>query len=418
MPTLQALREQRAGIWEQMKHTLAQAEAEGRDLTAEERSSYDAQESDIDRIGADVDRLERHEARARALDTVDRSGLPEPRGAAPDAQPRGDYAAAFAAYLRAGEFGLDPEQRAALRHGRVDGAELRAAGVGTASAGGYAVPDTFRGIFVETQKAFGPMLDVAEVITTTTGANLSWPTNDDTSNVGALLAENTQVSEQDVTLGTASLDAYMYTSKLVRASLQLLEDAPDFDSWLARKLGERVGRILNAHFTTGTGTGQPDGIATSATVGVTGTGSLATTGGVSYANLVDLQEALDPAYGAGAGLAWMMHQSVRKAARKLLDSTNRPLWEPSLQAGAADTLLGYPVVINNDLPTIAKDSVSLLFGNFHEAYVIRLVDGITVLRLTERYADYLQQAFLAFRRADGTVQNAGAVRAFKTTGTD
>ena len=62
---------------------------------------------------------------------------------------------------------------------------------------------------------------------------------------------------------------------------------------VGRGLGERVGRILNQHFTTGTGTAQPDGIVTSSTVAVTGSGSLATTGGVSYDNLVDIVEAID-----------------------------------------------------------------------------------------------------------------------------
>ena len=266
-------------------------------------------------------------------------------------------------------------------------------------------------------KWFGPMLREAENITTTTGANLPWPTNDDTGNVGAILGENTQVTEQDVTLGTASLDAYMYTSKLVRVSLQLLQDRPDFDTWLARKLGERVGRILNQHFTTGTGTGQPDGIVTSATVGVTGTGSFASTGGVSFDNVIDLTEALDPAYGNGAGLKFMGHQSVRKALRKVKDGQGRYIWEPSAQAGAPSTAYGYEFILNNDMPTLAASSKSLLFGNIQQAYVTRIVSGLSTLRLTERYADYLQVGFLGFQRADGTMQDANAVRVFQTTAT-
>lgn len=189
------------------------------------------------------------------------------------------------------------------------------------------------------------------------------------------------------------------------------------NTWLPRKLGERVGRILNQHFTTGTGTGQPDGIVTSATVGVTGTGSLATTGGISYDNIVDLIEALDPAYGGQDGLQFMFHQSVRAALRKLKDSQGRPLWEPSLQAGAADQFAGYSYIINNDMATLATNSKSLLFGAIDQAYVIRLVTGLQTMRLTERYADYLQVGFLAFQRADGTLQDANAVRVFQTTAT-
>ena len=409
MPTTQQLREQRANIWDQMKALIAKDER-----SAEDNQTYDRLETQYDKLDGDIERAERHEAREKANNTVDRTGVvppgDKPAGATDEA-----YVNAFRNFLREGINELDPSDRALMRS-RYQQIQ-NAAGVGTGSAGGYLVPPEFRDTMVETMKWYGPMLDVAETITTDSGANLPWPTNDDTANVGAILAENTQMTEQDVTLGTNSLDAYMYTSKLVRASYQLIQDRPDFDTWLARKLGERIGRIWNQHFTTGTGTSQPDGIVTSASVGVTGTGSFATTGGVAYDNLVDMVESLDPAYGGGQGLSWMIHQTARKALRKLKDSQGRPLWEPSLQAGAPATLLDYPVLLNNDMPTLATSSKSILFGNIREAYAIRKVRDISTVRLTERYADFLQVGFFAFARADGTMQNGNAVRVFQTTAT-
>ena len=412
MSTLK-LREDRANIWEQMKALVDRAEAEGRDLSAEETATYERMESDLDSLGNRIEREEKITARAAEFD---RNVTTSASAAAPaERDERDDYTAAFAAYVR--NEPLTYDQQRALQAG-FDATIKNAAGVGTGAAGGYTVPPEFRDKFVETQKWYGTMLQEAEVIYTDTGANLQWPTNDDTANVGAILAENTQVTEQDVTIGTASLDSYMYTSKLVRASLQFLQDnAINADVWLPERLGVRIGRILNQHFTTGTGSSQPDGIVTSATVGVTGTGSLASTGGISYDNLVDLVESLDPAYGGGNGLKFMGHQSIRKALRKLKDGQNRPLWEPSLQVGTADSLLGYQFVLNNDMATVAQSSKSLLFGNIRQAYVIRVVKGLTVLRLTERYADYLQVGFLGFERADGTMQDANAIRVFQTTAT-
>lgn len=415
MAETQKLREQRANTWEQMKALLSAAETAGRDFTAEEKQTYDRMESELDSLGDRIERIEKAAGRDEAFNRVDRRGVvpaDDLGGVVEDAE----YDRIFDSFLRNGVNDMDPEDRAFMR-AKFSTIE-NAAGVGSGAAGGYTVPPGFRDKFVETLKYYGPMLRVAEVIQTDSGANFQWPTNDDTANVGALLAENTQVTEQDVTLGTASLDAYMYTSKLVRVSLQLLQDnAIDMNTWLPRKLGERVGRILNQHFTTGTGTSQPDGIVTSATVGVTGTGSLATTGGISYDNVVDLIEALDPAYGGQDGLQFMFHQSVRKALRKLKDSQGRPLWEPSLQAGVADQFAGYSYVINNDMATLATNSKSLLFGAIDQAYVIRLVTGLQTMRLTERYADFLQVGFLAFQRADGTLQDANAVRTFQTTAT-
>ncbi len=408
---VQKLRDQRANIWEQAKALLDS----GLD-SAEKVQTYERMESDLDALDANIERAERAERREASYGRL--VGVPSGIHSAPAAVDDVDdehLNKVFAQFLRRGINALGSEDRA-LMESRFDTSIQNAAGVGSGAAGGYTVAPLFRDKFVETQKAFGVMLQEAEVIETDTGANLQWPTNDDTANVGAILAENTQVTEQDATFGTAALDAYMYTSKLVRASLQFLQDRPDADAWLARKLGERVGRILNNHFTVGTGTAQPDGIVTSATVGVTGTGSFASTGGISGDNLIDLTEALDPAYAAGE-LKFMMHQTARKAARKLKDSQGQYLWQPSLQAGIAATLAGYPVVVNNDMPTLAASSKSVIFGDIRQAYVIRIVRGLTVLRLVERYADYLQVGFLAFERADGTLQDGNAVRVFQTTAT-
>ena len=195
-----------------------------------------------------------------------------------------------------------------------------------------------------------------------------------------------------------------------------MQDSPDFEGFLARKLGERLARIYNRHATTGTGSAQPDGIVTSATVGVTGSGSLATTGGVSYDNLVDLVESIDDAYLAGEQ-RWMMHQSVRKAVRKLKDSQNRPLWEPSVQAGQPDTLLGYPISINNHMAAVAQNAKSLGFGNIREAYVVRIVRANELVRLNERYADYLQTGFFGFGRMDATMQNSAAFKVMQLSPT-
>jgi HK97 family phage major capsid protein len=387
--------------------------------------TYNAAEADFDSLGERIERQERFDAAAVANSQVDRSGVVSPDNSADDEGDREEeYARVFSSFIRNGRDELAPDDRRLLASGMRNDQDIRnAAGTG-GSAGGYAVPALFRDTFVETMKWYGPMLEEAETIFTNSGANLPWPTNDDTANVGAILAENTQVTEQDVTLGTASLDSYMYTSKLVRVSLQLLQDRPDFDTWLARKLGERIGRILNQHFTTGTGTAQPDGIVTSATVGVTGSGSLATTGGFTYAQAIDLVESLDPAYGNASGgtgdapgLKFMMHQSARKALRKLVDGQSRPLWEVSTQVGVPDSFLGYPIRINNDMATLAVNSKSVLFGNIRAAYVARIVKELTTLRLTERYADFLQVGFLAFERADGTMQDANAVRVLQTTPT-
>ena len=412
MPTAQDLREQRANVWSQMTEIM--------DLptrTADDNTKYDRLEGEYDSLDQQVERQEKYEARAASNARIDRSGVLPPDGDGDGEVSAGDrrYAQAFSKYLTGGIAALERDELTLMRtnFSKVS----NAAGVGSGAAGGYLVPPEFRDIIVETMKWYGPMLDEAEVITTDTGATLPWPTSDDTANVGAILAENTAMTEQDVTLGTEDIGAYMYTSRLVRASFQLMQDRPDFARWLARKLGERIGRIWNQHFTTGTGSSQPKGLVTGATVGATGTGSFATTGGISFDNLIDLEESLDPAYGGSGNLKYMIHQTARKAARKVKDGQGRYMWEPSLQAGTPASLNGYPVRINNDMATLAASSKSVGFGDIREAYVVRKVKDIQTIRLDERYAEYLQAGFFGFARADGEVQNANAFKVFQTTAT-
>ena len=413
MVDVQKLRDQRANIWEQAKSLL-----DAGLNTAEERESYDRMEADLDQRDEDIERAERATSREQNYSRVDRPGV---LFREPDQDRGGEDAAvmsAFGNFVRNGIAEMESDERNIMRaRFLTDPAIKNAAGVGSGSAGGYTVPAEWWNRIVEVQTAASPMLQEAEVITTSTGANLPWPTNDDTGNVGAILAENTQVTEQDVTFGTASLDSYMYTSKMIRASLQFLQDSSTSEAWLQGKLGTRVGRILNNHFTVGTGTAQPDGIVTSATVGVTGTGSFATTKGISGDDIIDLTESLGDGYDGAPGLKFMMHKTVRKAIRKLKGTDGQYLWQPALSADVPSTIAAYPFVINNDMPTLAASSKSLLFGDIKAAYVIRIVKGLQMLRLTERYADYLQVGFLGFERADGTLQDAQAVRVFQTTAT-
>lgn len=415
MPTLQSLLDQRASAWDKAQEFQNRSAAEA-DMSAEDRSAWDAALADVERLSADIEREERHQR----LAGVDYSQVVQATKEEDDERHGGpDQAAAYAdawrTWMRDPD-SLSGEERSALTTGWVNGKELRAQGVATGAAGGYLVPPAFRAQMTEAQKFFSSMRDVAEVITTETGANLPWPTNDDTANVGAILAENSQVTEQDVTLGQADIGAYTYTSKLVRVSLQLLNDnAFNMESWLARKLGERIGRAQNAHFTTGTGTNQPEGVQTNALIGKTGATGQTTS--VTYDDLIDLIHSVDPAYRLGGRAGWMFHDTTLATARKLKDGQGRPLWEPSVQAGVPDALLGYQYTVNQDMPVMAANARSILFGDLYAGYLIRDVQDVQLLRLAERYADYLQVGFLAFARTDGTPQDTAAYKAYRNAAT-
>jgi len=401
--TALALRAQRAKIVAEARDILNKET-----VTAEDEAAFDRAMDAADALVPRIEALERRAERQAGAEAELARVLPAPAGRGDSESPPPAAAAgeggAFRAWLRGGLAALAPEQRAdmAARQAALP-AELRAQGIATGAAGGFMVPQDFRAVLEKAMLAFGGMREAATVIRTSTGAALPMPTVNDTAQTGALLAENTATAEQDVTFGAVTLDSFMYTSKLVRVSLQLLQDeAFPADTWLAGLLGERLGRITNAHFTTGTGSGQPNGVVTASTLGKTGLAGQ--TLSIIFDDLVDLEHSVDPNYRRGA--RFMMHDSSLKVVKKLKDSQNRPLWLPGLATREPDTILGYGFTVNQDVAVMAANAKSVLFGDFTK-YVIRSVLDIQMMRLVERYADLLQVGFLAFLREDGDLLNAG-----------
>ena len=409
MSKLRDLQEKRAQIWERMKEIRDRADDDGL-LSAEDEAAWDAAETDLERYSKQIEREERA-AGYDTIDHVDRRDDPSPLTPEQEAATADDtYREAFDTFVRFGINAVTVEQRNALQGGFVPGNELRAQGVGTASAGGYLAPAGWRNTIIEAIDSIANMAAISDVLQTQSGETINWPTEDDTANEGAILAENTQVTEQDMAWGTASVDAYMYTSKLVRVSLQLLQDNDyDAEARLGRALGRRIGRVQNRHFTTGTGTAQPEGVVTNATVGKTGAAGQLTT--IDFDDLIDLEMSVNEVYRDNG--RFLLSDTALGALRKEKDGNGAYIWQPSVQAGVPSTLINRPYTINNSVPVPAASAKSVLFGDFREGYLIRRVRDVQLLRLAERYADFLQVGFLAFHRADGTPQNTAAYRAFQ-----
>lgn len=410
---LKTLLDKRANAWSQAQDIRTRAEADGYNLTTEEDETWQRALDDVEKLSKQIEVEERH-ARLNAIAPAAESVAPTQRD---DVDPEaGEYRQAFNAMLRRGVGRLSADQQSVLERGFGE-IDTRALSSVTDAAGGYTVPDEFSNRLVETMKAYGGLLGIVDVLTTASGTDLLWPTNDDTANEGAILDENTQISEQDVAFGQGKLKAYTYTSKLIRVPLQLMQDsAIDIEAFLARRIGERIGRAVAGHIATGAGTTQPVGVA-NATVGfgVGVTGATGNTTTVTYDSLVDLEHSVDPAYRGSAQYA--MNDLTLAAIRKLKDSQNRPLWVPSVAGGVPSTINGRPYTIDNKLPAPAANAKSILFGDFKTGYIARRVSGAQVLRLSERYADFLQVGFFGFARWDGVIQDAAAVKAYKHSAT-
>jgi HK97 family phage major capsid protein len=447
--TDQQLLEKREAAVNEGTRILETAEREGRALTGEEQEKWDRLHEEATSLKGTLDRREKQRLEQRDLETsrgrFTQPTDPDDPGSDGEArhltngnghgwrqrrtmaeQGEADRREALRAWCMAKTHrSLTQRQREVAEHCGLDlgwdmltlrfadkaptsradlaGLEVRAQATTPGTGGGYTVPTGFVRELEAAMLAFGGMREVARVIRTDGDGALPIPTANDTNQKGVILAENTQVAEQDIVFGQITLDSYKYSSKMIRVSIELLQDsAIDISAFIGQALGERIARATNEHFTVGTGTGQPRGAVTAATLGKTGAAAQLTS--VIYDDFVDLMHSVDPAYRQGA--RYMLHDSTLKAAKKLKDTTGRPIWAAGMAVGEPDTILGAPYTINQDMPQMGASAKSVLYGNF-SSYWIRDVAPFTLLRLDERFADYHQIAFLAFSRHDGDLIDAG-----------
>lgn len=315
---------------------------------------------------------------------------------------------AFAKALRFGEASLDPNELALVsapapsnRH-RVGNVAL-----GTGSAGGFLVPTITMNELLIRQKYYSAVRSVARVIPTTGGGPLIWPTTDDVANLATLLSEATISPTSDFTFGSVTLNAYKTTSGIIPVSLEILQDsAIDIEDMVINLFADRFGRGLNTLYTTGTGTAQPQGALTGASLGVTlPTGNTTT---LTFAGLVALFNSVDVTYRMRPSCVFMMNDNTLQFLRGMVDTAGRPLWVPEAlppEPGmtSAGVLLGKRIIMNPDLPVMAASAKPVLFGDF-STYGVREVQQVLVLRLTDSaYTSKGQVGFLAFARSDGRI---------------
>ncbi len=329
-------------------------------------------------IGARADRLGTTEARVMDLAEAEK--------------------AVMLAFMRKGQGGISDQLQADLQAARQAAGIANTMSTTTPGEGGYTVPRTFSGVLLEEVKQFGGVRQAATVLTTESGNAIDWPTVDDTAEEGEMLAENAAATDGDPSFGTKALGVYKFSSKVVAVPVELLQDTGiDLEGYIRGLLARRISRITNRLATTGTGSGQPEGVVVNSVLGKAGTTGQTTS--VIYDDLVDLIHSVDPAYRIGNQVGFMFNDSTLKVLRKLKDSQNRPLWQGGLTEAEPDSILGYRYTINQNMASMAANAKSLLFGDFSK-YLIRDVAEVWLYRFTDSaYAKKGQVGFLAMLRS-------------------
>jgi HK97 family phage major capsid protein len=234
-----------------------------------------------------------------------------------------------------------------------------------------------------------------------------------------LIAEAGSITESDPTLATVTLKAYKY-SNFFQVTQELATDTPtNLLSFLARQASRSLAVSFGPHLITGTGTGQPTGIVTSASVGQTGPTTQGggfgpqTTAGSGGDQLINLQGSLLEPYMNSTSAAWLMRNSTATTIRLLRDGQSRYVFPLD---GSTPTLLGAPLYRDPNVAAIATSAKSVVFGAM-DRYFVRIVNGIRFER-SDEFA--FQNDLISFRcvlRLDGALIDTNAVKVFQGAAT-
>jgi HK97 family phage major capsid protein len=425
MQSIQEVRERRANNLREIRNLLDNNP--GAKWGADQQKSYDRLLGDVERDEAELQRIEKVLAKeaekgfpeanreldriaGRAMSKQVRATLDQLGYDAEALKRASNVFKVYDKWMRQGEQAVTAEEWAIIRN---------TLSVGTNSQGGFTVQTDVAAVLIDYLKDYSGMRQVAEIFTTSQGNPLNFPTSDGTAETGELIGENVTATGLDPSFGVVSIPVYKYSSKIIAVPFELLQDSQiDMEAFLRKRIQTRLGRIQNTHFTVGTGSGQPNGLVTAASVGKTGTTGQTLT--VIYDDLVDLIDSVDVAY-QGQQCKFMFAQSLRKVVRKIKDTQGRPIWMPSYEAGIsqsfADNLLGYGVQINNDMPVAGANNKSISFGD-HSYYKIRQVMEVMLFRFMDSaYVKLGQIGFLAWMRAGGNLVDTNAVKLYQHSAT-
>lgn len=323
-----------------------------------------------------------------------------------DAEGYKAYKSAFIGFMRHGEQSMGKD-------------EIKALQAGVDPDGGFLLPPPVVGRIVSKVYELSPIRSVVSVVRIS-GNELEGIEDLDEASLGGWVTETGARNESNTPrVSKWRIEAHeMYAQPKI--TQRLLDDAAaDVEGWLANKIANKYARTEADAFHNGNGVGKPRGIfayphaQTADAARAWGTVESVKTGanGAFHTTkadpLFDLIAAFKPAYLNNA--RWLTNRQVIAAIRKLKEGTSdQYLWQPGLQQGQPDRLLGFPILLSQDVPAIATGSLSMAFGDFAEGYTAVERMGIRVLR--DPYTEKPYIKFYSTMRVGGGMLNTEAVK--------
>ena len=378
--TITEMREKRAKLWNTMEGFLDTHRNDMGVLSAEDDATYTRMEADLDAMTNEIKRMERRDAHEAEMNKA----VSEPIKARPDNGSMKPEKVGRASEAYAEDFDRHLRGKPLLHNVLSTTPDVD---------GGYLVPDDFERDILMALEEENVVRQLAKVITTQHERKIPVAVG---HSVAQWTLENAAYQESNPTFGQKQIDAYKLTD-LARVSTELLQDAAfDIEDYLMKEFARAFGIAEEEAFCVGTGVNQPTGIFTAngGQVGVTAAG----TNAITADEVISLVYSLKSPYRRNA--KFLMHDQTISLLRKLKDGNGAYLWQPSVQAGEPDRLLGYEIYTSPYVPTVASEALTIAFGDFKN-YWIGDRAGRTVQRLNELYATNGQIGYISTERVDG-----------------
>jgi HK97 family phage major capsid protein len=414
------LREQRANILNQAREILEKAEAEDRDLDAEEQEQWDRHMQAADELKTRIDRIEQQEGLIE--DLSQRQG-PAPLHTVQDLMDRrGDVETVEISPVLAEYFRIkqsEEERQRQLRQAvtfrhflpywisddwrTMNGQELRALQADLDVSGGYLrPPEQFMNELIKAVDDMVYIRQWASTFTVTSAESLGVPTLDTDpadSNWTTELATGSE--DSSMAFGKRNLHPHPL-AKRIKISRKLIRAVPNAETLVRDRLAYKFGITFEKACLTGTGAGQPLGVFTASSDGIS-TSRDASTGNttteIRFDGLIEAKYTLKAAYWPRA--RWLFHRDGVKQIAKLKDGNGQYLWRESVRVGEPDRVLGVPVFMSEYAPNTFTTGLYVgMIGDFSNYWI---ADALTLefQLLNELYAATNQVGLIGRLESDG-----------------
>ena len=388
--SINELRTKRASLWEETKKFLAEHTDKDGKMAAADAEAYEKMESDIAEMGKTIDRLEKQAEMDKKLamptskPLVGAPGKPEKKGTASDEYRKAMFTA--------------------IRTKFRDVSNVLQEGID--EAGGYLVPDEYDRRLIDVLDEENVLRGLATTIRTSGERKINIAA---TKPAALWVEEGGALTFGDATFDQKLLDAHKLHVAIKITEELLADNAFQLEDYIIAQFGKAIANAEEDAFLNGDGEGKPTGLFADAQVGVT-----IDTVEIEADDVIDLIYKLNRPYRKKA--SFITNDSTLAVLRKLKDENGNYLWQPSLQNGEPDRILGYAIRTSQFAPKLAAGKAALAFGDF-SYYNIGDRGQRTLQVLKELFAGNGMVGYVMKERVDGLLVLPEAVQVLKVAGT-